>query len=97
MSYGLNAYDTTWILALSFAQVYDKQGKYNDDAIAEAVPKVTEEYSTGKYGIYPVSGEVKLNEYNDRIGSEYRIYAVSDGSWKECGVWKFATNEIKWS
>ena len=28
MSYGLNAYDTTCILALSFAQVYDKQGKY---------------------------------------------------------------------
>jgi branched-chain amino acid transport system substrate-binding protein len=97
MSYGLNAYDTTWILALSFAQVYDKQGKYDEDAMAEAVPKVAEEYSTGKYGIYPVSGEVKLNEYNDRIGSEYRIYAVSDGSWKERGVWKFATNEIKWS
>ncbi len=97
MSYGLNAYDTTMILALSFEQVYDKQGKYDEDAMADAVSKVAEEYSTGKYGISPVSGEVKLNEYNDRIGSEYRIYAVSDGSWKERGVWKFATNEIKWS
>jgi branched-chain amino acid transport system substrate-binding protein len=97
MSYGLNAYDTTWLLALSFAQVYDKQSKYNDDAIVEAVPKVAGEYSTGKYGIYPVSGEVKLNEYKDRIGLEYRIYAVSNGSWNERGAWKFATNEIKWS
>ncbi len=96
-SYGLNAYDAAWVLSLSFAQVYDKQGKFDEDAVAEIVPKVAEEYSTGKYGIFPVSGEVKLNEYNDRIGSEYRIYAVSDGSWKELGVWKFASNEIKWS
>ena len=97
MSYGLNAYDTTWILAQSFAKVYDEQGKFNEDAVAEAVPKVAEEYSTGKYGVSPVSGEIKFNEYNDRIGSEYRIYAVSDGTWKESGVWKFATDEIEWS
>ena len=44
-----------------------------------------------------MSGEVKLNEYKDRIGLEYKIYAVSNGSWNERGAWKFATNEIKWS
>jgi branched-chain amino acid transport system substrate-binding protein len=96
-SYGLNAYDATWVLALSFAKVYDEQGKFDEDTLSEAVPKVAEEYSAGKYGISPVSGEVKFNEYNDRIGSEYRIYSVSDGSWKESGVWKFATDEIQWS
>jgi branched-chain amino acid transport system substrate-binding protein len=96
-SYGLNAYDATWVLALSFAKVYDEQGKFNEDVLAGAVPKVAEEYSAGKYGITPVSGEVKFNEYNDRIGSEYRIYSVSDGIWKESGVWKFATDEIQWS
>ena len=96
-SYGMNAYDATWVLAMSFAQVYDSENKFDEAAVAKAMPKVAEEYSAGKYGAYPVSGEVKLNEYNDRIGSEYKIYAVSDGSWKEAGTWKFATNEIQWS
>lgn len=96
-SYGLNAYDATWVLALSFAEVYDEQGKFNEDAVAEAMPEVAEAYSAGKYGVSPVSGEVKFNEYRDRIGSEYRIYAVSDKVWKESGVWRFATDEIEWS
>ena len=93
-SYGLNAYDTTWVFALAYAEVYDKMDKYDADAMAEAIPRVAEDYSAGKYGISPVSGELKLNEYNDRVGSEYRIYEVSEGNWKEYGVWKFATNEI---
>jgi branched-chain amino acid transport system substrate-binding protein len=96
-SYGMNAYDAAWVLALSFAEVYDKQGKYDEDATAKAVPGMAENYSKGTYGIAPVTGEVKLNEYNDRVVVEYKIYAVSEGSWKEIGVWKFATNEITWS
>lgn len=96
-SYGMNAYDATWVFAMAYAEVYDKLGKYDADAMAEAVPKVAGNYSAGKYGVEPVSGEVKFNEYNDRIGSEYRIYEVSDGNWKEIGVWKFTTNEIVWS
>jgi branched-chain amino acid transport system substrate-binding protein len=93
----MNAYDAAWVLALSFAEVYDKQGKYDEDATAKAVPGMAENYSKGTYGIAPVTGEVKLNEYNDRVVVEYKIYAVSEGSWKEIGVWKFATNEITWS
>lgn len=96
-SYGMNAYDATWVLALSYAQAYDELDKFDEDAVAEAIPKVAENYSAGTYGVYPVSGEVKLNEYMDRIGSEYRIYAVSDGSWKEVGAWKFATDKITWN
>ncbi len=95
--YGLNSYDATWILALSFADVYDKGGKYDPDAMAEVIPRVAEEYSAGKYGVYPVSGEVRFNEYNDRNGSEYIIYSVSEGSWNQSGVWKFATNKVEWS
>ncbi|WP_457555137.1 ABC transporter substrate-binding protein [Candidatus Pyrohabitans sp.] len=97
ISYGLNAYDAAWVLALAFAEVYDRLGKYDADAIAEAIPGVAERYSRGEYGVSPVSGEVKFDEYNDRIGSEYRIYAVKEGSWTEVGVWKFATNAIEWS
>lgn len=96
-SYGLNSYDATWVLALSFAEVYDKEGKYDADAVADAMPGVAEDYSTGNYGIYPVSGEVKFNEYRDRIGSRYIIYAVSDRNWNENGVWEFATNKVEWS
>ncbi|WP_410509347.1 ABC transporter substrate-binding protein [Methanosarcina hadiensis] len=95
--YGLNSYDATWVLALSFAEVYDKEGKYNADAMAEAMPGMAEEYSMGNYGVYPVSGEVKFNEYRDRIGSRYIIYAVSDGNWNANGVWEFATNRVEWS
>lgn len=96
-SYGLNSYDATWVLALSFADVYDKEDKYNADAMAEAMPGVAEKYSMGSYGMYPVSGEVKFNEYRDRIGSKYIIYSVSDGNWNESGVWEFATNKVAWS
>ncbi len=97
ISYGLNAYDAAWVLALAFAEVYDKQGKYDADAMAEVIPSVAERYSKGEYGVEPVSGEVRFDEYNDRVGSEYRIYAVKEGSWTEVGVWKFATNSIEWS
>jgi len=96
-SYGLNAYDATWVLALSFAQVYDENKRYDADAVAEVIPKIAENYTKGVYGVTPVSGELKFNEYNDRVGSEYRIYEVAEGNWKEAGVWKFATNEITWS
>ena len=97
ISYGLNAYDAAWVLALSFAEVYDKLGKYDADAMAETIPQVAEKYSAGEYGVEPVSGEIKFDEYNDRVGSEYRIYAVKEGSWTEVGVWKYATNSIEWS
>jgi len=96
-SYGLNSYDTTWIIALSFAEIYDKEEKYDANAMAEAMPRVAQEYSNGSYGMHPVSGEVRFNEYNDRIGSEYMIYSVSGGSWNQCGAWKFATNKVEWS
>lgn len=96
-SYGLNAYDAAVVMALAFAEVYDKQGKYDADAMAETMPSVAEKYSRGDYGLAPVSGEVKLDEWNDRVGSEYVIYAVEDKNWKQVGVWEFSTNAIKWS
>lgn len=96
-SYGLNAYDAAFVMAIAFAEVYDKQGKYDADAMAAAVPAVAERFSKGEYGVSPVSGAVKLDDWNDRVGSEYIIYAVEKGNWKELGVWEFTTNAIKWS
>ena len=96
-SYGLNAYDAAWVFALAYAEVYDKLGKYDADEMAKVIPQVAEKYSKGAYGVEPVSGPVKFDEYNDRIGSEYRIYAVKEGAWTEVGVWSFETNSIKWT
>lgn len=91
-SYGMNAYDATWVLALAYAQV----GSYDADKIAAAIKSVAEKYSKGEYGVLPVSGDIELDEYNDRVVPEYKIYAVKDGKWTEMGTWKYATNEITW-
>lgn len=96
-SYGLNAYDAAVVLAMAYGEVYDRLGKFDADAVAEAIPSVAEKYSQGAYGLAPVSGDVRLDEWNDRVGSAYVIYAVEDGNWKQVGVWEFATNAIKWS
>lgn len=88
----MNAYDATWVLALAYAQV----GSYDADKIAAAIKSVAEKYSKGEYGVLPVSGDIELDEYNDRVVPEYKIYAVKDGKWTEMGTWKYATNEITW-
>ncbi|AGK61756.1 amino acid/amide ABC transporter substrate-binding protein, HAAT family [Archaeoglobus sulfaticallidus PM70-1] len=94
--YGLDAYDAAWVLALSFAQVYDKEGKFDPDAVAEVIPKVTEEYSKGAYGVTPVSGFIKLNEWNDRASGNYAIWGVEDCQWVLKGIWKSEKNEVEW-
>jgi branched-chain amino acid transport system substrate-binding protein len=96
--YALNAYDAAWVLALSYVEVMEKNnGKYDPDLMAETIPKVTEEYSKGTYGVTPVSGYIKLNEWNDRASGDYAIYYVNkDCSWDLAGIWKFAAGKIEW-
>ncbi len=96
-SYGLNAYDAAWVLALSYVEVVENRGSYDADAMAETIPKVAVNYSSGKYGVEPVSGEIRLDEYNDRVVPEYRIYGVIDGQWEELGVWKYSENKVEWA
>jgi branched-chain amino acid transport system substrate-binding protein len=94
--YGLDAYDATWVLALSFAEVYEKLGKYDPDEMAKTIPVVTEKYSKGEYGVEPVSGYIKLNEYNDRASGDYAIWKVENCEWKFAGIWKSVENEVEW-
>jgi branched-chain amino acid transport system substrate-binding protein len=94
--YGLDAYDGAWVLALAFAEVYDSKGKFDPDAVAEIMPQVTEKYSKGEYGVTPVSGYIKLNEWNDRASGDYAIWGVENCEWVLKGVWKSEKDEIEW-
>jgi len=94
--YALDAYDGAWVIALSFAQVYDSKGEYDPDEMANIMPTVTEKYSEGEYGVSPVSGYVKLNEWNDRASGDYAIWGVEDCDWVLKGIWSSTTNEVSW-
>ncbi len=94
--YALDAYDAQWVIALSFAEVYGKLGKYDPEEMAKTIPIVTEKYSKGEYGITPVSGYIKLDEYNDRASGDYAIWAVENSEWVLKGVWRYEENKIEW-
>ena len=85
--YAINAYDAALVLALSYVEVMKEKGKYDADAMAEVIPNVAKNYSDGKYGIYSVSGYIKLNEWNDRISGNYTIYYVTNRcEWEKYSV-----------
>ena len=95
--YALNAYDAAWVLVLSYIETVNKTGKYDPDVMAQTIPVVTEKYSKGEYGVYPVSGYIKLNEWNDRASGDYAIWFVNNQcKWDLAGIWKFETKSIEW-
>ncbi len=95
--YAMNAYDAAWVLALAYAEVVQEKGSYDPDAMAEKIPEVTKKYSDGEYGVYPVSGYIELNEWNDRATGDYAIwYVTEECKWDKAGLWKFAEKKIEW-
>ncbi len=95
--YALNAYDAAWVLVLSYIETVNKTGSYDPDVMAETIPVITEKYSKGEYGVYPVSGYITLNEWNDRASGDYAIWYVNENcEWDTAGVWKFETKTIEW-
>ena len=94
--YALNAYDAAWIIALAYAELMQEKGSYDPDAMVEKIRKVTEKYSEGEYGFKPVTGYIKLNEWNDRSSGDYAIYYVAGDKWVLAGIWKFETGSIEW-
>jgi branched-chain amino acid transport system substrate-binding protein len=94
--YALDAYDAEWVLALSFAEVYDRLGKYDPDEMAATIPTVTVKYSKGEYGVSPVSGYIKLDEWNDRASGDYAIWGVENATWVLKGVWRSEANKVEW-
>ncbi len=84
--YAMNAYDAAWVLALSYVKVIEEKGSYDADTMAETIPQVAIEYSEGRYGIYPVTGEIRLNDWNDRKSGSYAIYYVTKNcKWEKAG------------
>jgi branched-chain amino acid transport system substrate-binding protein len=94
--YALNGYDAQWVIALSFAEVYEQMGKYDPDAMAETIPLVTVKYSREEYGFDTVSGYIGLDEFNDRASGDFAIWAVENGEWALKGIFKFEENKIEW-
>ncbi len=95
--YAMNAYDAAWVLALTYAEVVQERGGYDPDAMAEKIPEITKKYTNGEYGVYPVSGHIELNEWNDRATGDYAIwYVTKDCKWDKAGLWKFAEKKIEW-
>lgn len=86
------------VLALSYVKVIEEKGSYDADTMAETIPQVTVDYSEGKYGVYPVTGTIKLNEWNDRASGDYAIYYVTEEcKWDKAGTWIFDDNKIEWA
>jgi len=96
--YALNAYDAAWVLCLAYVEVMNKTGgKYDPDLMAEIIPAVTENYSKGVYGVKPVTGYIKLNEWNDRASGDYAIwYVTKNCKWDKAGVWHYKNETITW-
>lgn len=94
--YALNAYDAAWVLVLSYIEVVKEKGSYDADSMNAKLPMVTEKYSKGEYGVFPVSGYIKLNEWNDRASGDFAIYEVTkDCKWKIAALWKFTEQKIE--
>ncbi len=96
--YAMNAYDAAWVLALSYAELVEEQGSYDPDQMVIEMKEIAAKYSSGVFGVEPVSGEIKLNEWNDRASGDYAVYYVSSaGKWEVAGIWKFATGKVEWT
>ena len=95
--YAMNAYDAAWVLALAYVETVNETGRYDPDVMVEKIREVTEKYCNGEYGVEPVTGEIILNEWNDRASGDYAIWYVSEkGRWDLAGVWKFESGSVEW-
>ena len=77
-------------------EVYGKLSKYDPDEMATNIPKVSEKYSNGDYGVTTVSGYIRLDEFNDRASGDYAIWGVDNTQWILKGIWRSTTNKIEW-
>ena len=95
--YALIAYDSIWVGAISYAQMLNETGgKYNADLLSKLIKENTIKYSEGQFGVKPVTGDIYLNEWNDRASGNYGIHAVTKDGWKLVGIWDYKTGQIKW-
>ncbi|NJE47012.1 ABC transporter substrate-binding protein [Thermococcus sp. GR7] len=94
--YALIAYDAAWVAALSYAEVLKENGTYDPDLMVEKIKEILSKYSSGELSVSSVTGDIELDEWNDRASGDYAIWAVKDGSWEMVGLWKSSTGEVEW-
>jgi len=94
--YALCAYDALWVGAISYAEMLNETGKYDADALANNIKANVEKYTNGEFGVKPVTGDLYLNEWNDRASGDYGIHAVTADGWKLVGIWSYKTGKITW-
>lgn len=86
-AYSMNAYDATWIAALSVMFV----GEYNSEKVAQILPEVAMMY-------FGVSGNTILDENGDRASGDYAIWKIvrTDGGfeWKIAATYSVATDSV---
>jgi len=83
--YALASYDAAWVIALSTLLA----GKYDADAIKDAIPLVGKMY-------WGASGNCEFNEKNDRAKQNIEIYAVIDGQMKLIALYDATTKSMNW-
>jgi branched-chain amino acid transport system substrate-binding protein len=83
--WALQAYDAAWVLALSTLLA----GKYDADAIKAAIPYVAKMY-------WGVSGNLELNEKNDRKSQSEEIWAVINNKMVLVGMYDPISDSITW-
>ncbi|ADC69352.1 Extracellular ligand-binding receptor [Methanocaldococcus sp. FS406-22] len=95
--YALIAYDALWVGAISYAEMLNKTGgKYDANLLSKLIKENTVKYTKGEFGIKPVTGDIYLNEWNDRASGDYGIHAVTEEGWKLVGIWDYKTGKINW-
>ncbi len=88
--YSLIAYDAVWVLALAIEQAGGPDASVQ--AVANAVEDVIKSYEG-------VTGTITLNEYGDRVATDYGIFEiVEEGGkfdWKLTELWKYQTKTFE--
>jgi len=88
-SYGLGAYDDTWLGALAILYC----GMNSGSCVSQVLPSIADSY-------YGVTGWTQLTSGHDRQGGDYQIWCVANPpaglNWYLCGDWSGATDTVSW-
>jgi len=92
-SYGLGAYDDTWLGALSILDC----GANSGTCVSQVLPTVADSY-------YGVTGWTLLTPGHDRQGGDFQIWVVANPpgnpmglTWYLAGIWSGQTDSVSWN
>ena len=88
--YSLIAYDAVWVMALAIQQAGGPDASVQD--VANAIPQVVQSYNG-------VTGTITLNEYGDRVATDYGIFEIVEQNgqyqWVLTEIWKYQTEQFE--